>query len=228
MLLNWTMFEADLDRRLSPVFHAVLSGDADLAWRLWIEWRADWSARTGTPPAETDDIYCASSQSAYRWLGSVRGPGGVAAQRLLTLSRCARSIATLCSVWARADALDGHASTVFEDVHGLLAAELTKQPPRELPGCAGCPARCLMLPLVAPMLEGVRQAVSARATTKASAPSQVRAVASIPQVERALGELADRDQRDALLYCLVTNATADSETGPTDVLDTLRGADAAR
>lgn len=224
--------EAETDQMLASVFQAVLSGDAQPAWRLWQQFRADWSRRATPGPAATIDttnpidatageLYCASSQAAYRWLDRVRGHDGPLAPRLLVLTRCARSMATLCSSWAQTKELTDQERTVFSEVHSQLTDQLTARPPVERPGCARCPARCRMLPLVAPLVEDVRQSVAARSTTKTSVPARIRAVEAVTEVGRQLEALSEQRQRDALLYCLITNTTQDAHS-TNDLLDALR------
>jgi hypothetical protein len=222
--------EAELDARLEPCFTAVLRGDAEAAWGAWDAWRAEWlelARRSGAGAA----AYCAAAQSGRRWADRVVTAGAAAvgegahqARRLLTVERCARQLARLCAAWGDAGALDERARRAFEAVHRELAGHLTERPPRELPGCAGCPARCRMLHLVAPVLPGVRSAVSARATGSTSVDVQLRGVTSIsePAFQSALGSLPSEEERRAFLYCVVTTATAGANPGPAALLAALR------
>jgi hypothetical protein len=224
--------EAELDARLEPCFSAVLRGDAGAAWRTWEGWRAEWlelAQRSGAGQA----AYCAAAQSGRRWVDRVVTAAAAAvgeppleARRLLTTERCARQLARLCAAWGEATALDERAGQAFEAVHRALAGHLSERPPRELPGCAGCPARCRMLLVVAPVLPAVRSAVSARATGSTSVDVQLRGVTSVsdPAFQSVLAGFTSEEERRAFLYCVVTTATAGASPGPAGLLAALRGA----
>jgi DNA helicase HerA-like ATPase len=228
--------QPELDGQLGPLFQAVLVGDIQDAWRMWNAWRTEWlkRAKQRVPTAASaSGLYCAASQASDRWVqrtlrtrDTARSTHGVDAEQLLVHSRCSRILGKLCSAWIKSDALDDGAEHTFHDVHQTLAARLAARPPRELPGCAECPVRCQMLPIVAPLLEhdSLHMTVKARATANTSPQARARSLATIPdpQFKNTLNNLQDPKRRYALLYCAVTNATADIESNPVELLAVLR------
>jgi DNA helicase HerA-like ATPase len=226
--------EVELDGQLQPFFRAVLLGDANAAWAVWEAWRTAWLARAGRSGAveiARSAMYCATAQSGRRWVARVLaarasavGQPAFEAQRLLTTERCARPLARLCSSWGMVETLDERAREQYGVAQRTLAAHLTERPPTELPGCARCPMRCRMLPVVAPVLPGARKTVAARATAATSPDARLRSLAGIadPAFQSALGALATEQTRRAFLYCAVTTATADLDPGPGDLLALLQ------
>ncbi|MCX4092347.1 ATP-binding protein [Nocardia sp. alder85J] len=214
--------EDDTDRQLWPAFRAILLGDRETAWQAWDTWRRPW--RTGNSDGYSPVAYCAASQSAHRWSTRAAADrrdalgGGGRAAVLLDAERVAATLGRLCSEWLSAE--DNSAS--FEAAHRDLTALLASTPPRELPGCARCPARCRMLVLIAELPAATRRAVAHRAGAALSMDARVRSI------DEALGPLptalADDRHRIAYRYCAVTTAN----TGSAELLEHLLVVDADR
>jgi hypothetical protein len=228
------------DVELLPFFRSVLAGSAGGAWRAWSAWRRDQAAGVA---------YCAAAQAGYRWLATVfaaRSPasaGPVPAAERVRHDQAARELARLCRDWslrpvvgdsARAEA-DGSARPVvgdsaraetddaaaeFATAQRRLRRLLAEAPPRELPGCRACPFRCHVLPLLADRLTTLAPAVAARATQATPAATRVLSLTSLAGAELDPALTADTPL-PALLYCLVTNATADRPDAAADLLSTL-------
>jgi hypothetical protein len=227
------------DAVLPAVFEALLAGDAALAREGFRAWRdhvpgdggpdgpgaldgpdgvtADGAAADG---AAADGVaYCAASQAGYRWLGQVirarvspaAAQSGAPAAPLppaamVTREQGAREIAR---------AVAGDLVQAAKSLHDLLAAA----PPRELPGCGTCPARCLMLPMTAGFLAGPGRGVTHRVSSATSAATRLRSVAEL--VDPAFPALPD-GQRGALMHCVITNAAHAAGTDPAELLAGLR------
>lgn len=101
-------------------------------------------------------------------------------------------------------------------LHELLAA----RPPREMPGCASCPARCRMLPMAAEFLAGPGQGAMHRVSAATSAATRARAVDDLLARDPAPGQLTLGQRRD-LLHCVITNAGHVAGTDVADLLATL-------
>lgn len=210
------------DTALLPFFRSVLAGSADGAWRAWSAWRGGQEAGVA---------YCASAQAGYRWLAAVfaaRSPasaGPVPAAERVRHDQAARELARLCRDWSdRTAAGDGAvgaaAAAEFATAQERLRRLLAKAPPRELPGCQACPFRCHVLPLLADRLTTLAPAVAARATQATPAATRVLSLTSLAGAELDPALTADTPL-PALLYCLVTNATADRPDAAADLLENL-------
>lgn len=227
----------ELDDALAPVFDALLVSGPEQAWDAWERWRSGWRPPAlGERPASatvTGVTYCGSSQSAHRWLqrlltarGAAVGRRTLDARDRLRQDRASREIARLCVTWADATELDDGGRQRFAEVQQSLRALVAEQPPRELPGCADCPARCLALPSVAPHLPDVGQAVAARATSGVSVETRLRGLEKLAEerLPETYAQWSSRGRESDLLYCLVTTATADGgDAAP--LLAALRGDD---
>lgn len=227
--------EDRLVEELQPFFDGLLLGGADEAWAAWTRWRGNWRARGASLDRTTGMTYCAAVQAAHRWIElqlaarSHQATGAVATmspQDRLRREKATRQVASLYAAWLTAEGLDEKNRSRFVAVQADVRTQIAGAPPRERPGCAYCPARCLMLSLVAPQLREVASAIAARATTATSVSTRRDNVARV--AEERLPILAackdDAPFRRMLLYCLVTNATATSEPGHVeDLLADLRG-----
>ncbi|WP_327046609.1 DUF87 domain-containing protein [Microbispora sp. NBC_01189] len=200
------------DAEFEPFFLRVLLSDAEQAW-------AEWSRLAGGS-TDAGVLYCAVTQAAYRWLGrylaerdGVPAASGADAarthgDRMLRQDRGAREFARLAARWREAGALGDAERTCFAEAKGALQSAVADRPIRELPGCANCPARCLMPGFVAPQLPRIGQQVVGRVTLTAhSAEARSRNVRRLgPDLGPVWTALGSDGERDALLHCLVTMA----------------------
>jgi hypothetical protein len=221
--------DATVDEDLAGLWQHVLLGNADRAWRTWRDWRSAWQAHATESAGAPEGTYCAASQSGHRWVDRlatarsvVAGRSGFDGARALVVQRCARQVAGLLRSWLAAAELGPRERTRFDTAHRALATQLTEQPPAELPGCVRCPARCRMLPAVAPVLAAAGPAVATRATASTPPQTRLRAVAGITDggLRAALEAQPGEAERRTFLYCLVTTATG--EHAPQDLLAELR------
>lgn len=223
--------EADTDRALAPVFRSLVLGEPGTAWSAWQKWRAGRHSVSGRSSADADAAaYCAASQSAYRWaceVSRVRAEALGAAPDTptdrLAVSRAAEALARFCVAWLRADTSDADVGEAFDDAHERVAAELASRPPRELPGCAGCPARCRMLAVVAALPAETRRSLGHRANAPLPVDTRRRNLDAVSDeaLRTALTSLTTGPDRSALLYCAVVTAP-DSGGPPEDLLAVLR------
>jgi hypothetical protein len=196
-------------------------------------------AGPGDPVAggQADGVaYCAASQAGYRWLGQVISARASAATAtppasplppgaLVTREQGAREIArAVAGLMPPGDALAGPSAVagrggapgdlVAQAGTGLRAL-LAAVPPKELPGCGTCPARCLTLPAAAGFLAGPGRGTPHRVSAATSAATRLRSVAEL--VDPAFPGLA-AGQRDALMHCVITNAAHAAGTDPAELL----------
>lgn len=194
---------AETDTSLAPFFRTLMLVSPAAAWERWSAWRRE---------REAGPVYCASSQAAFRWLGHLAGPAS--AGWLLRQDRAARSIARLCASWSAATEWSDTVRTVAAQVQAELIRTIGARPPRELPGCERCPARCRILPVIGLMPRPVASRVAACATRGTSVPLRLKELSQIAEgTFPAVSELPGH--RSAFLYCMVTNATA-TESMATD------------
>jgi hypothetical protein len=224
----------EADESLQALFRALLFGDAEGASRQWAAWLAGWQA--AAPGALPGTAYCAVTQAAYRWLGQViaaRGPadgsaGGIAADgqpapgQRLAHDRAARLVARLVSAWLEAEGQPDRPAP--EALHAALAglrSLIAERPPHEMAGCASCPARCQMLPLVRPYLAGGR--ADQRASASSPADSRLRRLQDLVAQAGGFPSGLDERQQRHFMHCLVTNASASSGADPAGLLQALGG-----
>jgi DNA helicase HerA-like ATPase len=219
-----------LDEVLAPFFPLLLSGDGEAAWNAWAAWRATWDGDQGS-------AYCAVTQAGNRWLGrlmaaraqAVAKPGPAAGGRsagpapadLLRQDKAAREIAALVGQWLTASEFDAAARQDLGTTRDGLRALLTTQPPRELPGCAACPARCQYLPVVAPRIGTIGTAAGHRASAATPAATRLRALQDLLGQHPDMTAGLDGDAARNLLYCLVTVTSARSGTDPSELLQAI-------
>ncbi|MFB6888187.1 helicase HerA-like domain-containing protein [Kitasatospora sp. NPDC056327] len=213
---------AAADHALTPFLDGLLLSAPERLWESWTAWRA------AAPAAEPGLTYCTFAQAAHHWLGTRLGPdpglppvpqapaaaapedrGGL----LLARDRADRALARLCADWLTAQRLDDAALLSLETARARLTGLIASAPPRELPGCAECPMRCRLRPLVAPAAASFATAVASCATRPVPLPTRLR------QLDALAGEhLPDAGAllppgpraRSALLYCMTVTATAGS------------------
>ncbi len=185
---------------LAPFFRSLMVAGPDQAWEHWSAWRGGWP--------DSGTAYCASSQAAFRWLRQGADTGAVSADLLLRQDRAARAIARLCASWSTAAELTDGIRTVAADVQAELARTIGACPPRELPGCERCPARCRVLLVTGPLPQATASRIAACATREITVPARIRELARIAEgVSPILPWLAGHGPE--FLYCMVTNSTAD-------------------
>ncbi len=232
--------EARVDASLQPFFRTLLFGDADGAQREWAAWQVAWQAEPASEPTGPDagTTYCAVTQSASRWLGQVIAARGTAAAGVvaadqftaiqrLTRDRGARLVARLVSAWLEGgnqpDRSVGSRPGVLAATLAGLRSLIAERPPQEMPGCASCPARCTMLPLVRPYLTGGRAEQRASASTPAD--SRLRRLQELV-AQAGVPAGLDAVRQRHFMHCLVTTATANSGADTEDLLRALDTADA--
>ena len=232
--------EARVDASLQPFFRTLLFGDADGAQREWAAWQVAWRAEPASEPTGPDagTTYCAVTQSASRWLGQVIAARGTAAAGVvaadqftaiqrLTRDRGARLVARLVSAWLEGgnqpDRSVGSRPGVLAATLAGLRSLIAERPPQEMPGCASCPARCTMLPLVRPYLTGGRAEQRASASTPAD--SRLRRLQELV-AQAGVPAGLDAVRQRHFMHCLVTTATANSGADTEDLLRALGTADA--
>ena len=236
--------EASLDEALSPFFGRLLAGDDDAQWERWARWRSAWDGDEGS-------AYCAVTQAAHRWLGQLAaaraqatakpltagvaaGAGGLAgvsadlaaAARpapadLLRQDKAAREMAALVSAWLPARQFDAAARQALATARTNLRALIAAAPPRELPGCAECPARCQYLHLFAPRIATAGTAAAHRASAATSAGTRLRALRDLLGRHPDMTAGLDGKQQRELLYCLVTVSSARTGSDPADLLQAI-------
>ncbi|WP_336116084.1 ATP-binding protein [Streptomyces sp. PTD9-10] len=191
---------AAADQALSPFFDRLLLGTAEQLWDAWTAWR---SSVPGGGLA-----YCTYTQAARRRLEGVGGPYGGA--ELLERDRAARILARLAEGWLKAEHLDGPARELLSEIRGDLNRTMGSRPPRELPGCATCPSRCRVLPLVAPAVPALAAPVSACADRPVPLDTRLRQLDALAEehLPDACQILSEGQSRRSLLYCMIVNATA--------------------
>ena len=190
---------ADNDAELAPFFSTLLIGSPDQAWERWSAWRGGWP--------DPGPAYCSSSQAAFRWLGQLAGAATASADHLLRQDRAARSIAQLCASWSTATELTGGARAAAANVQAELVRTFAAGPPRELPGCERCPARCRVLPVIGPLPPAMASQIAACATRDTTAPARLRELTRIAEgASPSLGGFPEH--RPEFLYCMVVNSTA--------------------
>jgi hypothetical protein len=218
-----------LDEALAPLFNGLLVSEDGGVWDEWTRWRGAWDGDEGS-------AYCAATQSAYRWLGRLAAARAAATTRpgnrgaapaeaasppatdLLRRDKAAREIAVLVSAWLPARQFDANAQQALANARANLRMLVAGTPPRELPGCAECPARCQYLHLIAPSDASVITAAAHRASATTPAGTRLRTLRELlGQHPDMTAGLDGKQQRD-LLYCLVTVAAARSGSDPADLL----------
>lgn len=226
--------EPAADAAFEPFFVRVLLSDAEQAWAEWARQREAYDAEAlyctvtqaahrwlgrfladreaaaphGNVPApdRNNGVPTGLGEAAG---GRGGGSAGGAAGRWLRQDRGAREFARLVAHWRTADSLDAAARTRFAHAQSALRALVADPPGRESPGCASCPARCLVLSFVAPHLPAVREQVVGRVTALLSAEAKVRSIRKLgPQLAPGWRLVPPGAERDAVLHCLVTTATA--------------------
>lgn len=190
---------ADTDTSLAPLFRSLLIAGPDQAWEHWSAWRASWP--------DQGPAYCASSQAAFRWLGQFADREAVSADHLLRQDRAARSIARLCASWSTATEWNDTTRAVAVAVQAELARTIGARPPRELPGCGRCPARCRVLPVTGPLPHATASRIAACATRDTTVPARLRELTRIAESTPQI-LLGFPEHRPEFLYCMVTNSTA--------------------
>jgi DNA helicase HerA-like ATPase len=228
--------EKSLDAALRGLFELLPGEDDDAAWQAWSQWRAGWDGDAGS-------AYCAVTQAAHRWLGRLAraraeaaglgaegsgpgaeaaGPGVLPPADLLGQERAARAIGRLVSTWLDARQLDAAARQALTTARAGLRAELASRPPRELPGCGGCQARCQYLRVIAPRLPAVGAAAGHRASAATPVATRVRGLRDLLRQHPDLTAGLDGKQERDLLYCLVTVASARSGTDASELLRAIQ------
>ena len=214
--------EPSIDGALRGFFD-LLDGadDDDAAWLAWAGWRAGWDGDAGT-------AYCAVTQAAYRWLGRLavaraKAVGLAAPPPADTLGqdRAARAIGRLIAAWLDAADFDPPARQALTRARAGLRANVASRPPRELPGCGSCPARCQYLPVVASHLADVGTAAGHRISAGTPPQTRLRAVRDLARQHHDLTAGVDPKQERDLLYCLVTVAAARSGADASDMQLTI-------
>lgn len=191
---------ASADQALSPFFDRLLLGTPEQLWEAWAAWRS--SVPRGAL------AYCTFAQAARRRLGGLGALDGGAG--LLERDRAARILARLAEGWLNAADLDGPAVDLLAEVRAGLVRTIGSRPPRELPGCAECPSRCRVLPLLAPAVPAFAAPVSACADRPVPLDTRLRQLGALAEehLPAACRLLPDGQSRRSLLYCMIVNATA--------------------
>lgn len=187
------------DTELAPFFRALLIANPERAWETWSQWRS----RRQDPGS----AYCASSQAAFRWIGRLTDNGTAPADSILRQDRAARLIARLCASWSASAEWSEPKRAIAAEVQADLAAAIGAAPPRELPGCQHCPARCRILPATGPVPPAVASQIAASATREGTAPARLRELTKIAEsTSPVFLQLPERQPE--LLYCMVTTSIA--------------------
>ena len=211
---------AAADLALAGFFDSLLFADAERLWTLWEKWRgAEWlTLPQGV--GESGPLYCAFTQAGNRWLGRLLRPLAADAApdteavllgpQLLAQDRGARVLAGLCSGWLAADDLDAAARALLDETRAELIRAAVDRPPTELPGCAACPARCRMLPLVTQMIPRFADAVLSCTSRPGTADSRVRQLESLTRehLPEAAATVATGAHGKHLMYCVAVTGTA--------------------
>ena len=233
--------EASLDEMLTPFFAGLLTADDDVQWDRWARWRSAWEGDEGS-------AYCAVTQSAYRWLGRLttaraqamakplntgaadsggsapagaRGTAQPAPADLLRQDKAAREVAALVSRWLSSRQLDAVARHALTTARANLRTLIAAAPPRELPGCAECPARCQYLHVVAPYMATAGTAAANRVSSSTPVGVRLRSLRELLGKYPGMTAGLNDKQRGDLLYCLVTVSSARSDSEPGEVLQAI-------
>lgn len=213
------------DLPLRPLFDAILRSGPEPAWRAWLDWRKSYQAQQGKP---TGVLYCAASQAAHRWLTDLAATRDAALRidqprptSRLAIDQAARRLARLCRVWTDAHQLDDPVRRAFQDAKSAIHTTITNAPPRELPGCDTCPARCEMLSLTHEHQKQIGDDVVARATNASSPPARVRSLRRLVAEHVPHSSTPGTINDDEFLYCLITTSAAANGADVTETLSTL-------
>ncbi|MET7403692.1 hypothetical protein ABZS66_60505, partial [Dactylosporangium sp. NPDC005572] len=198
---------------------ALLLGTAPRAWTAWQRWRRQWPDEAGVGV-----LNCAATQSAGAWaerLLRARGGTPLAARQIVLRARAEAAVAELAWAWLDRHELDAEATERFAATQAALRQLLGGPPQPELPGCATCPARCLVLPYTA-RLNGTLDSVAARATAGTSAPVRLQSVRKLldPHL-RPLAAGLGEDLLPALTHCAITQSAPAGEPAVLEVLTEL-------
>ncbi|MFI1369214.1 ATP-binding protein [Streptomyces griseochromogenes] len=204
---------AAADQALSPFFDRLLLGTPEQLWEAWTAWRSSVPAGSLA--------YCTYAQAARRRLDGLGAPDRGA--EFLGRDRAARILARLGEGWLKAEHLDGSARELLSEIRADLNRTIGSRPPRELSGCATCPSRCRVLPLVAPAVQALAASVSACADRPVPLDTRLRQLDALAEehLPHACQILSEGQSRRSLLYCMTVNATAATSRGrrPTPAMD---------
>jgi DNA helicase HerA-like ATPase len=187
------------DTELAAFFRALLIASPETAWEAWSQSRSRWP--------DPGNAYCASSQAAFRWIGRLTDTGAGLADGILRQDRAARLIARLCASWSASTEWSESKRAVAVAVQSELARTIAAAPPRELPGCARCPARCRVLPATGPVPQDAATRIAASATREGTVPARLRELTKIAESSSPVF-LQLPEHRPELLYCMVTTSVA--------------------
>ena len=187
------------DTELAPFFRALLIASPERAWETWSQSRSRWQ--------DPGSAYCASSQAAFRWLGRLTDTGAALADSVLRQDRAARLIARLCASWSASTEWNESKRATAANVQSELARTIGAAPPRELPGCERCPARCRILPATGPVPQAAAAQIAASATREGTLAARLRELTKIAEsTSPAFAQLPEH--RTELLYCMVATSIA--------------------
>jgi DNA helicase HerA-like ATPase len=203
----------------------VLLDNADVAWQEWTCWLSQRQMNYAALPHMQNGTaagiaYCAAAQAAYSWLNWLLLARGQAMQKNARLTpadrlrreQAARALSKLFIVWVQKAELDEEARAIFDEVRQELLRIVADAPPRELPECQQCPARCRVLPFVAPHLAKLEKehAIAAKLSMNISAEACLEMIQRT--AEQQIPILARRKVKTeaghSLLYCLLTHTNA--------------------
>ena len=159
--------QPEWNSRLQPFLETVLLDDAPAAWQAWNRWRNDWQlngqAMMGQQGAAAEGVtFCTVTNAAHKWLGDMQGMRGkreahqtspLTARDRLKREVAARALAVLFLAWTRRTEWADSAEAEFQTARAKLWEAIASAPPREMGGCAECPARCRYPSYVIPILE---------------------------------------------------------------------------
>lgn len=205
------------DTDLAPFFRALLIASPEKAWEAWSQSRSQWP--------DPGSAYCASSQAAFRWLGRLPDTGAALAGTILRQDRAARLIARLCASWSASTEWNESKRVTAADVQSELARTIGAAPPRELPGCEHCPARCRILPATGPVPPAAAAQIAASATREGTVAARLREVTKIAESTSPVFAQLPESQTE-LLYCMVVTSVAAVPTA-TRLEERLAGAQRA-
>jgi len=237
---NNTQKEIGFD--LKPFLESVLLDDVMQSWHVWSQWHTHWHTKNrnirNLEGETTFGItYCAAVQAVELWLNwlltartqASRTDTKMSAQNRLQQEKAVRILSDLLMAWMHKTELDEEGRKVFKEVRLKLFALIAQEPPRELPGCQNCSARCLMLPFVAPHLSHLTNKVEPMLRSKQPAQERLlnleQNLAPIQQSISILNRFKDsKTVQRQWLYCFITNADAliQADSQAIDLLEVLR------
>ena len=192
-----------------------IASDGYAAWSAWTKLRTATSAESDQA-SRAGLVYCAAVHAVRSEIGRLmairdRAGGLHAAATRLAQDGLTATAAQVLADWAAAPTYGSVEQNAFGAFKRIAEESLFQTPPREMPGCAMCPARCRLLLTIGDELPKLAQGIEAAALSRQ--PTQRRLemarVAVDPVVRRA--GVSPEDWQ-SIAYCALVNSPMKSAT----------------